>query len=328
MSLRSESLNSESSTSDETTPIRQVQLTRSRPPARKCPAEFSPEDLDKSVHRTLKAGYARSTWRRREMIRRWWVLFTSKFPDPTALRFFAWLKSNGILLSTLHTYATTFLAMHPTLKTAETALYLRALGRSGAFRPTRQAKPLTVQEASTLFERLSRASKWGLFLAWKTASRWSDVARLRKQDVIVLNNNELVITFPLTKSTALRPFRPDLYVHVVHRTGMAPFISYLRSLRNNSPITSTSGKVLLHQMRTILGDPTVGTHSLKRGAVQLLMKEAARGKLSPETVGRLAKHATTSQRLQDQTVRYVGDPVSLAVTLGTGAATALIPLQL
>eukprot|EP00760_Papus_ankaliazontas_P027703 PhM_4_TR3418/c1_g4_i2/m.82490 len=251
---------------------------RSLPTTRASPQQFTALMLDTMVEAVLKEAYAASTWKRRQAIRKWWARFQEACSEATPLRFFAWLGSNGILASSLLTYIRTFLAMFPHQKSAETAMFIRALSRTGGLIATRQAPPLRTVDAQRLCQSLPQNCRFALFLAWKTASRWSDVARLRKKDIWPISETELVVVFPHTKSTVLRPYRPDLLVHVVHKTGLSPLYTYLSRLQPSSPITGWTGERLRAAMRNILLDSSLGTHSIKRGAVQTLVTEAAQGR--------------------------------------------------
>lgn len=317
-----------SSDADVTDMTRTLPRPRKRPTARRAPSNFSRAALNAKAEKIMKGAFAESTWRRRRALQKWWETFCSQIDSPTPVTFFAWLMSNGIMASTMLTYANTFLAIFPHLKTTDTQLFLRALARDGGHRATFQARPLSQDQVQMLYDHIPLSHRMGLFLAWKTASRWSDVFRLRRADIFPISETELVISFPLTKSTALRPYRPDLLVHLVHDTGLNEFYQFLLSKKPKQPLIPVTSPQMLRVLRKSTGDVTVGTHSIKRGAVQLLMDAAAQGTIEPALIGRLAKHANSIQVIPDQTVRYTSNPVSTAVALGTGQATALLRLRL
>ena len=291
------------------------------------PSRFTLAWLDQWSRKRLQVAYAPSTWARRTMLEKNWTMFRETMTLPptsaTTIRFFTWLSTN-LLDSSLLTYTTTFMAMHPELRSTETDAYIRAIRVTQGLRQTHIVRPLTPDEAYKILSQLPGPLQLAFFLAWKTASRWADVAALRPCDLFPLNPYELVILFPLTKATRLRPFRPDLLVHLVHRTPMYNLLEKLSRIPRKGPITRVSGSQLNILMRRILSDKTVSTRSIKKGAADVLMAAAATNQVSLETVGHVLKHAGTPHPIPDQTVRYTTDKVSLAVAMGTGVATALL----
>lgn len=282
------------------------------------------DELQRAAETTMQGAYADSTWRSRRMITKWWTAFKTEMARPTGVLFLAWLKSNGILDSSVLTYARTFLAVFPEWNDDEMKMFMRALARRGGLRPTTQATPLTQQIAQKVYNSLPMDAKMGFFLAWKTASRWADISRVTRNDIVPINNQECVIKFPDTKATALRPFRPDLFVHVVHPEGLTKLYGYLKKKKRLTTWNTNKIRQAI-KMRT---GPSYGAHSIKRGALQVLAQAAADGKISMTIVARLAKHAETLQQLPDQTVRYIASPVHVAMAQQTGQATRILQMRL
>ena len=256
-----------------------------------------------------------------------WTEFVQAFQLPhtseTALRFFSWLSTN-LLDSSLLTYATTFLAMHPDLKSTETAMYLRAIKTAFGLRPSSSARPLTPEEVYRILETLPPPVQLVFFIAWKTASRWADVKALCPMDVIPISPYEAAICFPITKATYMRPFRPDLLVHLVSSFPITGLLAQMSRLQPHKPITKMTTAQLNKAMRAALRDPTVSSRCVKKGACDHLMKHVAQGRLPIEVVGRLLKHAKTPQIIGDTSVRYSTDKATMAVAMGSGQATVLL----
>lgn len=275
----------------------------------------------------MEGAYAKSTWKRRELLDREWAHFrreTKLGPtSTTAVRFFSWLSTN-LLDTSLHTYVTTFLAMHPELKTQETRTYLRAIKKMGGLRPSSAVPGLTKEEAYRIMAACPPPLQLVFFLAWKTASRWADVRALTPNDLVQISPNQAALMFPCTKATWMRPFRPDLLVHVIHSSDITRLLSQTRFLHPDRPIVNTTTQQITALMRRVTGNKHLSSRSIKRGAADLLMTAAAQGQVPVETVGRLLKHAKTPQILHDTSVRYTTNKAMLAVALGSGKATKLL----
>lgn len=294
---------------------------------RKPPATYELRTLDALTAKRLKGAFAPSTWNRREMLRSNYHLFTEAFQLPhtsqTAMRFFSWLSTN-LLDSSLLTYTTTFLAMHPELKSADTAMYIRAIKTAFGLRPSSSARPLTQEEVYRILAALPPPVQLIFFIAWKTASRWADAKALCPGDIIPINQYEAAICFPITKATYMRPFRPDLLVHLVHKFPITELLAQISTVNPCKPITAVTTMALNKMMRNILGDPTVSTRCIKKGAADHLIQHVASGHLQLDVVGRLLKHAKTPQLIHDTSVRYTTDKATMAVAMGSGQATYLL----
>jgi hypothetical protein len=125
----------------------------------------------------MSNAFAPSTWARYSYLNRLATQFcenmNQSMTQETVLLFFEWV-SLGVSPPTLKTYAVSFLAMHPELKSREATVWLRSLTHHyGANKPTRQADPLTPADMRALMNQLPADPKWAVWLAWKTASRWA-----------------------------------------------------------------------------------------------------------------------------------------------------------
>ena len=70
------------------------------------------------------------------------------------------------------------------------------------------------------------------------------------------------------------------------------------------------------------GDYTA--HSVKRGAIDHLVREAMADRLDQSLIPLLAKHQSPLTQFPATTLRYVGDKVALALMLGSHKATILL----
>lgn len=308
-------------------PIAAVPNTPRARVKRKSPQSYQLGALDRITQTRLKGAFAPSTWQRREMLSRNFKEFIHAFQLPhtseTAMRFFSWLSTN-LLDSSLLTYTTTFLAMHPELKSTETAMYVRAIKTAFGLRPSSSARPLTPEEVFRIMQELPPPVQLAFFIAWKTASRWADVKALCPCDVIAINQYEAAVCFPITKATYMRPFRPDLLVHLVSQFPITGLLAQMQRLPPQKPITNWTTAVLNRTMRKILQDRTVSSRCIKKGAADHLIKQVAQGRLPLDVVGRLLKHAKTPQIIGDTSVRYTTDKAQMAVAMGSGKATILL----
>eukprot|EP00759_Apiculatamorpha_spiralis_P019856 PhF_6_TR25532/c4_g1_i2/m.35757 len=200
--------------------------------------------------------------------------------------------------------------------------FQKGLIRMGALRPKTQAIPLCLHEMYRILSEMPIRLRIPTFLAWKTASRWSDVARLRKENITWLSEEEAIIHFVETKGAAFRPFRQDHIIHLIHAEPMNEVQRALEPLSPQSLITLVTSSEVNRYFRS-MGLPYT-THSVKRGAMTVLMAAVRDDLLPLDLIPRMGKHLTKNPSLPDTTVRYLGDKVDLAVSLGTGLATCLL----
>lgn len=306
--------------------IREAEPTRPRT-RRIPPTRFTLKKLDDITAMRMQGAFAKSTWQRRQMLDREWASFQETMrlspTAGTALRFFSWLGTN-LQDTSLHTYVTTFLALHPELKCPDTRNYLRGLKMTGGLRPTSQVPGLTKEEAYKVLQACPPPLQLAFFIAWKTASRWADVRSLTPGDMTLISPNEAALMFPTTKATWMRPFRPDLLVHIVHDSDITRLLGQALRLHPSRPITNVTTQQITKIIRDVTGNKRLSSRSIKRGAADLLMTAASKGLVPVETVGRLLKHAKTPQLIHDTSVRYTTNKAMLAVALGSGKATKLL----
>lgn len=172
------------------------------------------------------------------------------------------------------------------------AAYVGGLRAMGAETPMHQAPPLSRTEIENISCPLE--VRVALLLAWKTASRIDEIARLDQSSIIYSSPSEVIISFGShTKTSRLRPFLPQL-LQVI--TG-----DWTEFLHENLP------KALLNwpsarRIAKFIPKP-YSMHSIKHGAAKVLMAAAAQRRLDPQLIPLLLKHKSP-QPLAEMTLRY------------------------
>jgi hypothetical protein len=217
-----------------------------------------------------------------------------------------------------------------------TRMYMSGLRSAGALIPNEQAHPIepwqVLRSMQLAHEQNQPALKAGLFLAFKAAARWSDINRLQRSNIKALSATSLTIHWAdATKTTAAEPFAIRGLTVVEHPAGMQWLVDYLNSLRPAefvSPWATDRATAWMKRNTPQHSDPAkqVTASSFKRGAVTQLVVEAARGRLDPMLISRLAKHKNGFEEISATTVRYVAPEVwdELAHVLRTQEATRLL----
>ena len=215
-------------------------------------------------------------------------------------------------------------------------MYMAGLRSSGALIPEHQAYPISVEQIQSAIKTAQQQRHIGLaaalFIAWKTASRWSDVNRLVRRNIVNPTAQRLTVYWgDATKTTRAEPFAVRGFTVMEHPAGMQWLIDYLNTLEPDQFVcTWCTDKATKWMHETLpVADPLrrVSASSIKRGAVTFLVRAAARGQLSPELISRVAKHKHWFEEISATTIRYVGEEVweELALCLRTQEATRLLP---
>lgn len=172
----------------------------------------------------------------------------------------------------------------------------------------------------------------GIWLAWKTASRWDDITHLTKESFLVHEQQQrfLVIQWGQTKTNRKLEFRPDSWTVVVEEDPKVGWIWELtqrtiRSLGKGELLTTTTTEALRRFMRSIPTTQSLTGHSIKRGAVATLVDAALEQRLhDPRLISLIAKHKDDLHSFPQATLRYCADKVKLALMLGTQHCTRLL----
>jgi hypothetical protein len=231
--------------------------------------------------------------------------------------------------------------------------YAKALGNDGANLPHTWAIPMPreVLHRLILDPALPIDLRAGLFLAWKTASRWDDVRGLRLPLQYYPEARHLLVRFlDNTKTSKEDPFA-GRFLAVVDWSeagGLASSAEILHHL--TSPGTLGMDWTSDH-LNGILGKIPVPSsalnppppdgiqyrdhftcHSVKRGADRYLWIHGFMDnydnpgkRLDPEIVERICKHQNPrGERLSSTTLRYAPDPYVAALALGTQLASRIL----
>lgn len=193
------------------------------------------------------------------------------------------------------------------------ATYIAGLRAIGAEIPLHQATPMSAENIATI--ECALPTKVALMLAWKTASRVDEIARLTPESIISSAPDEIIIWFGQnTKTSRLQPFQPHL-LQVVSGRWTDFLHEHLPAALQSWPTSSAIGRAIPRPMTM---------HSIKHGAAQVLIKAAAEGRLETSLIPLVLKHST-AQALPQVTLRYLaGDKIAVARALRTAEATRML----
>jgi hypothetical protein len=211
--------------------------------------------------------------------------------------------------------------------------YISSLSASGALIPQRQATPATRAQIVQMIERAQAEGRphlaAAIYIAFKSASRVGDVfSVLKRRHFIHVTDTSIIIEWPSTKTTRRDPFRVSGWVVIVENTQP----SLLRQVARTLQAMTDPDELLLNMSTTTftmwMNSSTttrdLTAHSIKRGAIGILINAAALGQLEPRLIALLAKHKDALHDFPATTLRYAPDKVQLARMLGSQKATLLL----
>ena len=280
-----------------------------------------------------------TTWKNRANLWRRFQAWVERYPAQTAdWAVVTFAESTMTAKAGRLQYAKDLVAMLARMgtQTPIARMYMSGLRSDGALIPEHQAYPISPEQVATALrladEQRLLGFKAAFFIAWKTASRWSDVNRLVRCNVINPTAQRLTIYWgDATKSTRAEPFAVRGFVVVDHPAGMQWLVDYLNTLQPDQYVCNwptDKATKWMHEAFPV-ADPMrqVTASSIKRGTVTFLVRAAARGLLSPELISRVAKHKHWFEDISPTTIRYVGEEVweDLALCLRTQEATRHLP---
>jgi hypothetical protein len=148
---------------------------------------------------------------------------------------------------------------------------------------------------------------------------------LTKASFLQLRPQQIIIRWGTTKSTRMTPFAATLWTVVedIDPQRLMPIVHHINQLATpETPFTTLTS----HQFDNVTRRLGVKwtAHSMKRGAVTLLVEAAAQGKVNPWIVSRLAKHKAGLTEFPESTLRYAANEPATALMLGTQFATRLL----
>ncbi|KAJ9442313.1 hypothetical protein DIPPA_11650 [Diplonema papillatum] len=196
-----------------------------------------------------------------------------------------------------------------------------ALRATGAAIPVNQAPPVP-KECLIRWALTQRTDiRLAVIVAWKTASRWAEVADLSSDQFILVTSTEVIIDWHATpKGRRANPFTPSKWA-VIRGDLTGQIASIFRVLAPFDKLTTTTTSRLSHMWDSVPSMARFSGHSIKRGAVTHLFSRVAQGvPIDVMLICRLAKHST-KQGVPDMTVRYGGDGIPMARALQTGLVT-------
>lgn len=310
-----------------------VRLLQSNPPQmRSRPAAIPLPLLEAQLETTIAAIWSRSTWNQfRSLWQRFHLFATLTLgeedvsPDHAAALF---VVSMNVSVQTKHTYIRNFITIFRKLEWTHQELTLldTALRTQGCLVPMTQAKPMTQADAQKLFRSLPTPHNYLVMLAWKTASRWDEIARLTPHSFLQSDNPmEIIIYFGSeTKASRTRPFRPDLFAVIrgAYTKELQAFL-YPR-IRTTSPHQPLF-PIPTATIREMLDPWGYSAHSMKRGAILHLLHVLPEGSPHLSLLPLLGKHAPHYHVLNDMEIRYGAEhQIGAARHLGTGILTCLL----
>ena len=278
--------------------------------------------LHQAMSDLLKDTWADSTWARRRSLYQQYLEFQLQRGLPPLLEHQAIIEfvvakslDGSISMRTAAQYMRELRALMTAMNDDPIKLATRAMMRRGATTIEEAALPFPKATFYALLMTLPPDPRIPLFLAWKTASRWGDMVQLVKEDLPNPSAEEIVIAFRnKTKTSALQPFRSDLTAVVHHKESMSDVAHYLHALKKGQLLTTFSTSKMATLLATVR-PPTNWTsqhpdasdhftaHSIKRGAVLVLMAAAAEGKIETRLVPLLAKHQDPQHAFPTTTCR-------------------------
>lgn len=225
---------------------------------------------------------------------------------------------------------------HPLL-----SLYASAQLAAGGGMATRQAQAAEWHQVEALIEialpsqpRLALA----LFIAWKSCSRWGDIALLTQTSFLFVTPQRWCIEWPATIKHR-RPGQDTVSGWVVLEetpsSTSAPMLSRLTPLllafvrspqpapnahRLLSPLSTEHLNKWLKQ-RHLASLRKLSAHSFKRGSYGVLIAAAAANRVDMRKIALVAKHKDKLHDFPQCSLRYAPNKVDLALALGTQEAT-------
>lgn len=279
---------------------------------------------------TLRSGlWTQRTWKQYSSLwsrfYRYAALRSLPMSDRTAALF---INDMEVQATTKSAYASQMANLLTRMGLPNSALRLLAHAQrgAGATQPRRQSSPIPKSVLVEVAHAQDTRTCVGLLLAWKTASRWSDVSRCAKNSFVHVTPERIIMNFGnRTKTSRHNVARPELLV-VVEGDFTLEISAYLLPLMRSRKVRGETRLFPIEtaKIREILRPYGYKAHSVKRGALAHVV-EAMEGKDIPlYLIGVLARHASSLQFLPPVTLQYLSNVPKLAVLIGTQKLTALL----
>jgi integrase len=200
------------------------------------------------------------------------------------------------------------------------ALYMQGLRASGAMAPTIGAPCATLRQIRALIGGTDGRIAAAVSLAWRTASRWSDLLGLRGKDFLIVEDLRIVVRWGPTKTNRGCQVSTSSLTVVASIVPMLELVPVLRSLRPNQYFCHVTTDQFRHLLASYPTASNLTAHSIKNGAIDLLAHHALMGHLDPGLIPRVTKH-TGTQMLPSVTLGYMRNEVQRAELLETQKVT-------
>jgi hypothetical protein len=274
------------------------------------------ESHRKEVVKIMGMKWAESTKRARNRLFDELLETTTTAPDvPLQTTAAIMVQKKAVAIQTKLSYAKNLQTILRSMgeETTVISAYIAGLRVMGAEKPIKQADPITKQQLLNI--DCPANVKTALALAWKTASRMDEIARLTKESILENTPTRIIIDFSdRTKMSRGKPFLPENFC-VVMGDLTAMLHENLPAAMDNWPSRSELSKYLPHPFTD---------HGIKHGAALVLMEAAAEGMFDKDLVSLVLKHQD-KRAITKTTITYCGGRLDLAArVLGTQGATAFL----
>lgn len=214
--------------------------------------------------------------------------------------------------------------------------YARALRRSAAITPLRQAPPLSQPEINKLYSCLPPNERPLLYLALRSGMRLDELTNLAPIHVLEAHPTRISLYWGAhTKSSRLSPFEPQLFVVVgiphphnqYHPPNyMKEAATLLSRPRSNRPYSQLTARQWLKMLR--LANPNATGHSLKRTtALRAFTVMASNPQLPPWLLPLVLKHKTPTP-IAAGDIRYACETPQARVAVAAALRTELLTQHL
>lgn len=260
---------------------------------------------------------------------RWAAQNNLAVSDGSAVLFVA---ATGVSPQSSATYCRALAAVLALMDMPTAALHTAARAASAQVSgEVRQARPVSPQEVGRIAcsGGLDLRVRVTVLLAWKSASRWSDVAGLRPHQFVLCTKERIVLCWKgkVKARRGAAQFRPSAFADL-RGEGVGMIYTWLKQLdflKRGGQLCGVSTKGLVRVMQGA-GFTGVTGHSFRRGAYLHLLEVHARfpSLFSLSLLSRLMKHQG-GETVPQEAVRYGwgsrAGKVALSRVLGTGKVT-------
>jgi hypothetical protein len=296
-------------------------------------------NLQHQVINNIKQMWVDNTWNtRRQLVNRFHTFCNNNNINTSVNEELDWaiplfVESTGTSTASKLTYSKTLAALYHRMG-AETpigTMYQTALRASGGLIPTHQAVPASSSQVDKLLIRATTVSPnlvAAIFLLYKTASRWDEIAKIIGKSILHNTPSEIIIEWlDRTKTTRADPFRVSAWTVIHHSTPMIQVNQVLAQLKSEEQLTQLTTAEFTAWVQKDPTTATLSAHSFKRGALESLAMKAAEGLIDIKLLPLLAKHKANDQ-FPGTTLRYVNNRAALARMLRTQDATQFLECTL